>query len=490
MRWLAVGLGVCALQLGDVAAGSAQSHTFFPADHWTRGALYRLALTRQLDVSAAALSWPASRAEVLAWLDSTQARVSAGGNAASLERARFFRAVLGTEERAGQRLQMRLAVGGFSANGRLRAGTMQRLSDGFHYPGPIAEPAEQVALLGVEVHGRIAGPIALGALGTLRGERAELAAAYLTARFSRLEAWVGRRTLALGSGPGEESLVLNPASALDGAGISARRGLRVPLLGRVFPELLLARMQRSGPVRHPWFHATRITIAPSSALAIGLNRAAIFGGENHIDITPARVLLMLLGLPDVAGKDSDFENQVASADLLWRTRIGRAPIGLYAELGTDDTGFAFVRVPGLIVGVELAQVPALPALAMGVEIVHLAERCCSYPPWYQHGALADGWTDRGRLLGHTLGGAGTELALHGRVDLASTPLLAAGRLFVRERAAENLLSPLHEGRSVGARLELLLPWRRTQLQMRADTELGATGWQATSVTFLGNLYFE
>ena len=136
--------------------------------------------------------------------------------------------------------------------------------------------------------------------------------AVLALRYSGWQAWAGRRPFTLGSGPGND-LVLNGAT-LDGGGISARNGVRVPLLGAVFPELTVARMSRSGNVQHPWFHAARLTIAPSPALAIGLSRAAIFGGKNNIGVTPWRVLLMLMGRPDIRGKDSDFENQVAALD--------------------------------------------------------------------------------------------------------------------------------------------------------------------------------
>ena len=312
-------------------------------------------------------------------------------------------------------------------------------------------------------------------------------AAYLSADLGAAVVWAGRRRWSAGS-VAHNNLVLNEA-LLDGAGLSVRDGVRVPLLGRVYPDLLVARLERSGTVDHPWFHAARITLAPVSTLAIGLNRAAIFGGEDQLGITPARVLLMLIGLPNVAGKDSDFENQVASIDVLWTTRLGSAPLALYGELGADDSGFAFARVPGVIAGLEIAELPGRPELALGAEVVYIAQRCCNYPPWYQHGALADGWTDRGRLLGHPLGGAGHEVALSWRADVPAASLISAGRFFVRERAAENLFSPLHEGRSTGAQVEAWLPWRRTQLQLRAEIEYGTNGWQRSAFALLGHLFF-
>jgi len=463
---------------------TAQTPGFLTNDHWSRAALHRLAVNGQLPAAVASLSWPARRSEVQTWLDSAQN--AADTSESATRRLHVLRSVLNSEQRS-QRIRAGLAAGALSSAGALRAGTMERVPEGFRYPGPVASPNEQLTLLRAELYAALTGNLEVGTQGRLRGSDAELESAVLAGQFSILEAWIGRRSLALGNAPAD-GLVLNQIT-LDGGGLSVRRGVRVPWLGRIHPELTLARMARSGAVEHPWFHSGRITIAPSSALAIGLNRAAIFGGENHIGITPLRVLLMLLGRPDIEGKDSDFENQVASIDVFWRTRLGGLPVALHAEAGADDAGYAFLRVPGVIAGVELGELPALPALGLGLEVVHIARRCCSYPPWYQHGGLADGWTDRGRLLGHPLGGAGTELATHWRVETAQTPVLAAGRIYLRERDRENLLAPLRQGRSAGGRLDLVVPWRRTQMQLRANAEWGS-GWQSSDLTFLGQLYFE
>ncbi|MGH7471796.1 MAG: capsule assembly Wzi family protein [Longimicrobiales bacterium] len=458
---------------------AAQAPLFLSSDHWTRSALQRLAITGAVDVAAAGLSWPASRAEVADWLAAAQERDD--------PRAHMFQHLFAREHRPERRLYSRFSLGAQTQYDQVRAGTMLDVNNGYEYPGPVLVPDDRSAFLLGELHARLFGPFAFGLQSTARADDVQLDAGYLSARIGPVDAWAGRRTLAFGNAPGE-SLVLNETTTFDGAGISARRGVRLPLAGRVYPELMVARLPRSGTVLHPWFHAMRLTVAPSSSWAIGFNRAAIFGGEGHINVTPGRVLLMLVGLPDVAGKDSDFENQVASVDFLWRTRLGTWPLGVHGELGADDSGWAFLRVPGLVAGVEIGALPALPALALGVEFTHIARRCCTYPPWYQHGALADGWTERGTLLGHPLAGAGSELALYGRADLSHAPLLLAGRFYVRDRAAENLLAPLRLGRSVGGRFSLLAPWRRTQFELRADVEFGSRRWQTSHFSAAASLF--
>src|SRR6185503_3358016 len=153
------------------------------------------------------------------------------------------------------------------------------------------------------------------------------------------------------------SIVLNDNTPFTGGGFALRDGVRVPILRRIHVDGMIARLPRNGPVEHPWFLASRVTVAPHPDVAIGFNRAAIFGGTDELSITPWRVFLMLIGRPDYPGKDSDFENQVASVDLLWRTHVSDVPLAIHGEWGTDDTGFAFWHVPGLSGGVELLRVP-------------------------------------------------------------------------------------------------------------------------------------
>jgi hypothetical protein len=67
--------------------------------------------------------------------------------------------------------------------------------------------------------------------------------------------------------------------------------------------------------------------------------------------------------------------------------------------------------------------------------------------------------------------------------------MAGGRVFLRQRAGENLLAPAHQGRSTGTRLEAWWPWRRTQLQLLGDIEFGQRGWQRSVFSALGQVFF-
>jgi hypothetical protein len=435
---------------------AAAAQSILPAQHWSRSLYRNYVLRDSGPIVRAARSWPLARREFsILEADSSTNRVELDVHA-------------GFESRAGQ----------------LRAGTTVRSqAGGYTYPGPRPYPDRSTALFTANGANTVAPGLDTGFDVAWNEEGASLRALDVGIRFRSVDAWIGRRPIGFSSGPGD-GLVLNDRVPFTGAGASIRNGIRLPLVGLTYADAAVARMHRSGDVGHPWFFALRFTLVPSENIVVGLNRAAIFGGDDDSAITARRVALMLLGLTDVAGKDSDFENQVASIDWLARMRIRHLPFVLHGEFAVDDFGLALVHVPAWRVGLEVPSLSRNSALGAGIELVNIPEACCGYPVWYRHGALADGWSDRGRLLGHRLGGAGRELALtldwlHSVAD----PLISL-RAYNRHRFAENLLAPNRAGRSTGATLSVMIPWRRFALELEADGENGS-GWEAGGLRVLG-----
>ncbi|MEX2283330.1 MAG: capsule assembly Wzi family protein [Gemmatimonadota bacterium] len=410
-----------------------------PADHWSRAVTRRLVLLDTGSLIRIARGWPRPRAELPTTGDS---------------------AATSTAE---------LQAGFLSRAGAMQAGTSLRTADGFFYPGPRPLADRNTPFLAANLAAQMTPALAAGVETSATDAGLTVRAAYLNWAWGPVDGWIGRRPIGLGTGP-RDGIVLNERTSFNGTGVALREGVKIPVLGRLYADISAARLRRSGTVRHPWFHATRLTISPQNSLAIGLNRAAIFGGDDENEITPARIALMLLGFPDVSGKDSDFENQVASIELLWRTAVRGWPLALHTEYGADDSGFAFLHVPAMIAGVELVAVPGAPHLGVGVEAVYFSRRCCTYPPWYRHGALADGWTDRGGLLGHPLGGDGTELAMTVEWIPTRQNGVASLRLYERHRGVDNLFAPNRAGNSVGGELSVVMPWRRFRFEVRADGE--------------------
>jgi hypothetical protein len=458
------------------------------ADDWTRAWLRRAAAAGLVAAADPFAAWPLPERTLSTVLATAQRRIAEAGPGARLPAPLLAASDARRTRRCiarGLTARAQLELGGHGAWNRVAAGPAVPAADGYADPGPVRLRDRTGALVSAGAS------LALGAV-TFDVHVADSAAphaaqATLGLGVGPVVAWVGRRPLALGSGP-RGSLVLYGSPAFDGAGIATPDGLRLPgplrALGPVRVTQLVARMQRSGGFERPWFTATRVLLAPHDRVALGLQRAAVFGGTDNEPVTPRRVLLMALGLTDVGGKSTAFENQVASVDVFWRLPTA-LPLALVAEWGLEDAGFAFLHVPGARLGIELAAVPGAPPLGLGVDFVAMARSRRSYPPWYFHGALADGWTDRGRLLGHPLGGNGFESAISWHLAPPRAPLAAEGRVHARRRGRENRLAPDRAGWSAGA--ELRLDAVRGPLVLRAVGELERvpqrrwTGAFATSI---------
>ena len=352
------------------------------------------------------------------------------------------------------RIAARIDLGYRSIEGdRISGQLVPREGGGSDYPGSMPAPRVNRADAAVAIDLN-AGPFTIAATrnptGDVRGRTEALYALYGT-RF--VEVWAGRRPLSFGRSR-YDGIVLGPTARFDGFGIELPAGFRLPAflrhLGEVRVSQTFARMDRSGPIDNPLFLGTRVIFAPSAAIAIGLNRAVIFGGAGNQPVTFERTFWMLLGQTDIGSKDSDFENQVASIDLHWRP--GSSGWSLFGEYGFDDAGGAFFRVPAFTIGARLTRLPGLSALGAAAEFTHMTSHCCGHPPWYQHAVLAEGWSDRGVLLGHPLGGEGSELAVTLRGDFARARLITEARFRITHRGEENLLVPEFEGTGTGAEL--------------------------------------
>jgi len=468
----------------NAADGGAQStgapapgtEGFLEPDHWARLALRGAAAYGLAPVATTTGLRSVRLSDVRRDL---MLAVDAAG-AGSEARARLTEALhridsdYGQASARGTLFNVRVDGGAFVNRGERLAGLAVASPDGFDYTTPPLIPDSN--RVRARVHGFAGfGPVIAG-FDITPGSR--LSQLDLSLRAGPIDIRAGRQPLSFGPGT-DEGLMLGPRSSFDGVSLGTPDPFVLPSflrkLGGVRASLLVARLGASGEITHPWFAASRISFAPSEAWSVGLNRAAIFGGEGNTPITAKRLLLVLFAETDNADKDSDFENQVASVDIA--VRVG-GPLALlaYLEYAFDDAGLSFFRVPGILAGLEANRIPGITGIAVGAELTGFGGSCCGHPAWYRHGLLAAGWSDGGRLLGHSLGGHGGEAALTWRVDPGPGGFLASGRLFVRHRSAENVFSPDWRGRSGGGRLRMSLPLSpRLRLEGTGEIDSGA-GW--------------
>jgi hypothetical protein len=276
-------------------------------------------------------------------------------------------------------------------------------------------------------------------------------------------------------------MVLGDAVAWDGGGLSLARPLRLPLLGPVHLETVLAAADSNGQVPEPWFWLTRGTVEPLPRFTIGVTRAILFGdtaGGRAIDW--GEFGKILIGLNSAHERAEEYvDNQVVAVDGRWRTPLAPVPLELYLTWGSEDSAGAWWKSPAIIGGLFVPAFPGMPSLSIGLEHA-VFTGASGHGHFYAHGALADGWAAEGRLIGHPLGGTGREWLLYGGFDRGVAGPFLEWRAFRRVRPPGNRLSPTRGGTAWGGALQGaydVLPGVR----LRADAALEAgTGWKTGS----------
>ena len=312
---------------------------------------------------------------------------------------------------------------------------------------------------------------------------------------SVLGAWVGKRALDYGPGAGG-GVIFDGNVAFTGGGVMLATPVRLPwifrALGPVSGEAFLSRIDSSAASRHPWVFASHASISPHPRLLLGATQAFMFSGEGQPPFTFRNFKEMFLTHAiKVAG--SEFENGIASVEARWRPPVPKIPVVLYAEWGSDDNHAAWFKFPAVVAGLEVASVPGVPTLSLGLERASFAAPCTTcngcaceyYATWYRHYVFMDGWTLDREPIGHPLGGDGTEWLLYGRIDDAAHRFRIDTKAFVRDRGRFNIYSPAREGQSVGGGLgaEYRLT-RSLELQAAWMLEHGDAdgGWTTSSLS--------
>ncbi|HEU0298905.1 MAG TPA: capsule assembly Wzi family protein [Longimicrobium sp.] len=298
-------------------------------------------------------------------------------------------------------------------------------------------------------------------------------------------------------GPGRFGGVsLSPREALPRIELQRTRPLRLPgflrhaglVTGHVFAGPMLDEERHA---TEPWLFGARLGVRPHPRLTLGINRAAIFGGEGR----PA-TLRNLAGLAVGVIRSSDFENQILSFDARLRLPTeALLPATVYLEWGADDGAGALNEQPGWVAGLSVPAIPGMPEVSAGVEAARFAG-CCLHGAWYFNATFPGNWARGDQPLGHPLGGEGWERAAYASGELLDARLRIGGRFYQRERTQRslaevgggNLFSPWRTGRSDGGEVEAALRIGRAEARAAWARETG-TGWREQAVSVALSAFF-
>jgi hypothetical protein len=473
--------GPVAIERSDRDSGAP---LFLEPDHWATHAIRRLVALGLAPATADPMAAPITLQHVH---DVLQRALHASSDATVSTVVRGWLELLQNEgPTAGALTLARVKAGVMTLDGQARGG------DGY-FPEEDLEGARRLeGVTGPAVtfaaRGFVTPRVSWSFDGGRLGHGWAVPAGALAVAAGPVDLWAGRRRLHYGVGRGGATvlgagldasphLTQRTLYSLTGGGLHTREPFTYPsvlgFLGKGRIEIVGGQLPRNGRVESPFVVFGRVTSTPfTPRLTLGVNRGAIFGGRRN-PITARRLGGLLIGLH--GGEGGEFENQVASAVIRFRPPLGPVPLEAYLEWGMDDTAGAIRDTPAIIAGADLGAVPGVPSVSLGVEATRFPRSCCGNPIWYRSIFFRGSWADQGRLFAHPLGGHGSELLGHARLDLPQRGLMVRAHAFTRERGEENLFAPGRDGHSRGGSVAMEYSVSgRTVLQLQAGLENART----------------
>ncbi len=167
----------------------------------------------------------------------------------------------------------------------------------------------------------------------------------------------------------------------------------------------LAEMESERVFPEPFFWGIRFALKPSSYLDLGIERTFFLGGRGEDEDFSAWYKTMVFENGyDVPADGHDVPNdQHVAADVKLTMPFRWQPLQLYGELAAEDIARNITIKGGYLAGVYLPRI-------FGLDSVDLrGEYARSRRILYRHNIYRSGYTYKGRLIGHHMGGDATDL---------------------------------------------------------------------------------
>lgn len=175
-------------------------------------------------------------------------------------------------------------------------------------------------------------------------------------------------------------------------------------------------------VQSPILYGVRLDLKPCRFLEMGLAKTAIFGGKGRNE-NFGTFLRSLTG----AGENPDTTDinepgdQRAGYDVKLVLPFKYQPLVLYTEGAGEDQGGVFPSKWAYIYGVYLPRVANLERLELWGEYANTWVPS-SPGVWYSHHIYTQGYTFKGRIIGHYIGNNAKDLFLKGRYNFDTAAL--------------------------------------------------------------------
>jgi hypothetical protein len=259
-----------------------------------------------------------------------------------------------------------------------------------------------------------------------------------------VEVSVGRQSLWWGQGHHGTLLLTNNAKPLDMLRVTNPSPVLLPwvfkFLGPFRFDAFWSKLEEDRQIPEPYFAGLRLNVKPLPWFELGGSRTVIFGGKGRPDIDFSDFVTILGGKNLSGGEDTS--NSLAAIDacirlpFLWGAE-------LYGEIGGEDEANHFIANTAYLAGIYLPKIEPSGRLDLRVEYADLSRIDDNSPPWYRHGTYRSGYTYRGQVLGHHVGGTGKDISAELQILWSCDLTVSLGYDF-EKRGSDQKVQEVHQ----------------------------------------------
>lgn len=235
--------------------------------------------------------------------------------------------------------------------------------------------------------------------------------AYAGVSFGRWTGTLGKQSLWWGPAIGGAFMESNNAEPIWMARLTNDVPYRIPILGKARLDMFYGKLQGHTYEPQVWIHGEKVSVQPFKSLEIGFTRTVVFLGADY----PFSFHRLWDSYFSVGDNNSSYlaQNNPGSrqggVDFSWK--LPKLPVTLYSDGYCDDdpSPLASPHRSAFRPGLYIAQLPgALAKLDLRMEGGYTASQDQSWPNGdnYWKEDYRDGYTNKGLLIGDTMGRAG------------------------------------------------------------------------------------
>jgi len=238
---------------------------------------------------------------------------------------------------------------------------------------------------------------------------------YVGVSFGHFTGTVGKQSLWWGPATGAAMLYSNNIEPIWMARLTNDQPFQIPILGKLRLDMFYGKLQGHKFEPGPWIHGEKISVEPFKNFEIGFSRTVVFLGEGRpFDFNRLWRSYISVGDSQTNSNTSgnDPGDRRGGLDFSWK--LPKIPATLYSDSFADDdpSPLAAPTRSAFRPGIYIAQFPgSLAKFDLRVEGSYTASENLSIPPGfnYWNGVYRDGYTNKGLMIGDTVGRDGVSL---------------------------------------------------------------------------------